>query len=144
MRQRAVHAVTNALFLGMACLILALISPSVLRAGQETGAVSIVIRDSTYEFRGGALRPNEPAAITLRNEDKIQHGFTSELFETFDVRIEGHGAITYGRGIQGVYIKPGETIRIQFTPTDPGQISFRCDLHPNMKGELLIISIRTV
>lgn len=144
MRQRPVHAVNNALFLGMGCLILVLVFSSVLRAGQESGAVSIVIRDSIFEFRATALRPNEPATITLRNEDKIQHGFTSELFETFDVRIEGHGVITYGRGIQGLYIKPGETIRILFTPVHPGQISFHCDLHPKMKGELLIISIGTV
>ena len=144
MRQRAVHEVTKVLLLGMGCLIFVMFSSSVLRADQESGTVSIVIRDSAYEFRGGALRPNEPAAIILRNEDKIQHGFTSELFETFDVRIEGHGAITYGRGIRGVYIKPGETIRILFTPVHPGQISFRCDLHPKMRGELLIISIGAV
>jgi plastocyanin len=35
-------------------------------------------------------------------------------------------------------------VRISFLPNRPGKFSFRCDLHPNMKGELLILSIESL
>ena len=107
----------------------------------ETGKVEIIIRNSTFEFQGGVLRPNEPGTILLKNLDKIQHGFTSPFFEEQDIRVESSGGIAYGKGIKGVYINPGETLQIHFIPNRPGSFSFRCDIHPNMKGELLLLSV---
>jgi len=28
-----------------------------------------------------------------------------------------------------------------FTPTAPGRLLFRCDIHPSMKGELLVLTV---
>jgi plastocyanin len=116
---------------------------SVLTAA-ETAKVEIVIRNYTFEFQGGALRPNEPGTIILKNSDKIQHGFTSPFLEEQDVRVEAAAGTTYGKGIRGVYINPGETLKIHFTPNRPGSFQFHCDLHPNMKGELLLLSVQGV
>lgn len=113
-------------------------------AAQESAKVEIVIRNFTFEFQGGALRPNEPGTITLRNQDKVKHGFTSKLLEELDVQVEAAGVTTYGKGIKGVYINPGETVQIHFIPNRPGKFSFRCDIHPNMKGELLLLSVGAV
>ncbi len=132
-------------FIGIVCLSLLFLSahPSVLTA-QETGRVEIVIRNFTFEFQGGALRPNVPGTIVLRNLDKVKHGFTSMLLQEVDVQVESSGATTYGKGIKGVYINPGETVQIHFIPTRPGRFPFRCDIHPNMKGELLLLSVGAV
>jgi plastocyanin len=110
----------------------------------ETAKVEVVIRNYTFEFQGGALRPNEPGTIVLKNIDKVQHGFTSPYLREQDVQVESAAGVAYGKGIGGVYINPGETLRIHFIPNRPGSFSFRCDLHPNMKGELVLLSVQGV
>lgn len=112
--------------------------------GAEPAKVEIIIRNYTFEFQGGALRPNQPGTIVLKNMDKVQHGFTSPYLREQDVQVETAGGISYGKGIAGVYINPGETLQIHFTPNRPGSFQFRCDLHPNMKGELLLLSVQGV
>jgi hypothetical protein len=79
--------------------------------------------------------------IVLRNQDKIKHGFTSSLLEEIEVQVESGGVTTYGKGIKGIYIGPGETLQIHLLPNRPGKFSFRCDIHPDMKGELLLLSV---
>ncbi|HLB94577.1 MAG TPA: cupredoxin domain-containing protein [Nitrospiria bacterium] len=137
--------VRTRLLLGIVGLsLIFLFADSPVLTALETGKVEIVIRNSTFEFQGGALRPDMPGTLLLRNLDKIQHGFTSPLLEELDVRVESADVITYGKGIKGVYINPGETLQIYFTPTRPGSFAFRCDIHPNMKGELLLLSVGEV
>lgn len=108
------------------------------------GEVSIEIRDSTFIFKGGALRPGEQNLIMLNNQDTVRHGFTSEILRQIEVEVEGEFGDTYGKGIRGVHINPGETLEIRLIPVVPGKMSFRCDLHPEMKGELLVLSIGAV
>ncbi|HAK38004.1 MAG TPA: hypothetical protein DCM60_07115 [Nitrospina sp.] len=108
---------------------------------QDGSKVEIIIKNSTYEVKGGVLKPDLPATIVIRNMDNIIHGFTSPLLEKLDVRVDTKGGTTYGKGIKGVYIEQGETVKIYFTPLLPGKFSFSCDLHPSMKGELLLITI---
>jgi len=111
---------------------------------EQSGKVEIVIRNSTYEVQGGILRPNEASTIVLRNLDKIQHGFNSSLLAELDLQVETDGATVYGKGIKGVHINPGGTVRLHFIPTQPGRFSFQCDLHPSMKGELLLLSVGAI
>ena len=113
-------------------------------AAQEPGKMTVTIRNSAFEFQGAVLRPDQPAVITLKNLDKITHGFMSPLLGQQEVEIETKGATTYGRGVRGVHINPGETVTIRFVPTKPGRYSFECDIHPNMKGEILSLSIGEV
>jgi len=108
---------------------------------QGTTKIEIVIQNSAFEFHGGALQPNVPGTIVLRNMDKIKHGFTSPLLSEIDVQVESAGVTTYGKGIKGVYISPGETLQIHLLAKQPGKFPFRCDLHPGMKGELILLSI---
>jgi len=115
-----------------------------LLMAREAGKVEIVIRNSTFEFQGGALRPDQAGTLFLSNLDKIRHGFTSPLLEELEVRVESAGGIAYGKGIKGVYINPGETLQIHLTPNRAGSFSFRCDIHPDMKGELLLLSVEGV
>ena len=111
---------------------------------QQGGQVVIEIRNYTYEFHGGVLKPLEPATIVLRNKDDVTHGFNSTLFESLDVDVETDAGDTYGNGIKGVHIAPGKEIRIHFTPTGPGKHEFHCDIHKNMKGEILILAVGAV
>jgi plastocyanin len=120
-----------------------LIAPSSSPRALSGVEVEVVIRNSTFEFHGGILKPNEPAVIHLQNTDDIRHGFMSSLFENVEVEVETAGGVVYGKNIRGVHVDPGEAIEIRFTPLMSGQYTFRCDLHPKMKGELLVLSIGT-
>lgn len=143
---RILQRTTRARFVlgGVVLFFIFVSAGSAVVAAPGAGKVEIVIRNYTFEFQGGALRPNEPGTILLKNLDKVQHGFTSPVLAEQDVRVESSAGIAYGKGIKGVYINPGETLQIHFIPNRPGSFPFRCDLHPNMKGEFLILSVEGV
>jgi plastocyanin len=117
---------------------------AVSASAQQPGKIEVTIRNYTFEYKGMVLKPNQPAVIVLRNLDKVTHGFMSTLFGQQEVEIESKGVTTYGRGIRGVHINPGETVTIRFMPIKAGRYQFECDIHPNMKGEILALSIGEV
>ncbi len=127
-------------------LWLALVSsptvPGLLAQGIGTQRVEILIQDYAFVLtKPGALHPGLPAALILRNQDIVRHGFTSPAFPTLPLNAEGEGVATYGKGIEGVYVDPGKTIVLYFTPQGGGNYTFRCDLHQQMKGELLTLEL---
>ena len=106
--------------------------------------VEIVIHDYAFEvMKPAPVRPGLPTVIILRNQDIVRHGFTSQMLMGMLVHGEGEGVATYGKGVEGFYIDPGKTLVIRFTNNRPGKYGFRCDLHPNMKGELYALEVPT-
>lgn len=131
--------------IGTTAMSLSVISSSSgLLGAQDGNRVEIVIRNSSYELHGGTLKPHTPATILVRNTDPQRHGFTSPSFERLDIEVETRDGVTFGRGIKGVHINPKESMTLRFTPVQEGQFKFSCDLHPGMKGELLVLSIGEV
>ena len=122
-------------------LVVALHLPAL---AQQANRLDVTIRNYTYVFKGGVLNPDQPVVIVIENVDKVTHGFMSSLLALQDVEVESRGVTTYGKGIKGVHIDPGTTVTIRFTPTKPGRFTFQCDIHPNMKGEVLLLSIGEV
>jgi len=106
--------------------------------------VEIVIRDYAFEvMRPAPVRPGVATVIILRNQDIVRHGFTSQMLTGILVHGEGEGIASYGKGVEGFYVDPGRTLVIRFTNDRPGKYNFRCDLHPNMKGELYALEVPT-
>jgi len=60
------------------------------------------------------------------------------------VDAEGEGIASYGKGVEGFYVDLGKTLVIRFTTECPGSYSLRCDLHPQMKGEFLMLDVPAV
>lgn len=89
----------------------------------------------------GAVRLGVPTAIILRNQDIVRHGFTAPVLAQLSLSVEGEGVSAYGTGIEGVYVDPGKTLVMYFTPERGGNYSFRCDLHQQMKGELYTLDL---
>jgi len=104
---------------------------------EERGTIEVVIRNSSFVYQARILRVDEQAVIVVRNADTIQHGFTSAAIAEFDARVETEGLVTYGKGIKGLYLDPGQEVRIRFTPTRPVKMTFRCDLHPTTQTGIL-------
>jgi hypothetical protein len=107
--------------------------------------IKLAIRDSQYIMTEW-VPPPEGAflVITIKNEDAIRHGFISELFHNHLIRTNASGVQVYGKGIEGLYLDPGKTIQLRFQVDRPGDYPFQCDLHPHMKGELLLLHVDAV
>ena len=111
---------------------------------QSDQAVEVVIKDFRFITKQGPLRLGLPTVIKITNEDAERHDFGSTMFEGIPTRIEGNGVIVYGRGLGGVMLDPKRDAVIRFDMERPGRHTFRCSIHPNMKGELLLLSAEAV
>ncbi len=111
---------------------------------QEETRIDITIRDSAFVLdRPVASQPGVPTVIIIRNEDIVRHGFTSTILQGVLVRAQGEGIAAYGRSLEGFYVDPGKTLVLRMTIDESGRHSFRCDLHPSMKGEVLVLDMGT-
>lgn len=123
-------------------VILLGLSPGAL--AQEETRIDITIRDSTFVLdRPVASQPGIPTVIIIRNQDIVRHGFTSTIFQGVLVRAQGEGIAAYGRSLDGFYVDPGKTLVLRMMIEESGRHSFRCDLHPGMKGEVLVLDMGT-
>lgn len=104
--------------------------------------IKLTIRNSQYVLTKW-VPPSKGAMVvlTIKNEDNQRHGFQSEFFFNHLVRTDSMGIQVYGKGIEGLYIDPGKTVRLRFQVDRPGDYPFKCDIHPSMKGELLLLHV---
>ncbi|HET6674577.1 MAG TPA: hypothetical protein VFG71_04515 [Nitrospiraceae bacterium] len=104
--------------------------------------LEVLIRNYDFEIvhRSPVVLGGE-TVIILRNQDIVRHGFTSPALPQLYLRVEGEGIGSYGKGIEGLYIEPGKTLVIRLVVEHSGRLAFHCDLHPEMKGELLLLDV---
>lgn len=112
--------------------------------GNSEQVVEVTIRDFQFVTKQPALRLGLPTIIRIRNEDKERHDFGSAMFEGIPAKIERDGVIVYGRGLSGVFLDAKRDATIQFEMSRPGRHEFRCSIHPNMKGEFLLLNVEAV
>ena len=122
------------------------------RSAEKTPVkIEIIMQDRGYDVKGHSL-PDSLTAIVLRNQDTETHGFSSPRFKELVIRTEGDATEVKTEEIRSYHVPPGKTATLYFTQAshvDPLtghqetiQYPFRCDLHPNMKGEFLVIETR--
>lgn len=111
---------------------------------QSEQVVEVVIKDFAFVTKQGPLRLGFPTVIKIVNQDAERHDFGSTMFEGISTKIEKDGVIVYGRGLGGVMLDPKRDAMIRFNMERPGSHTFRCSIHPNMKGELLLLSAEAV
>lgn len=102
--------------------------------------VELAIRESGY-VQTSPIRPlrvGVSTVLVIRNQDIERHGFASPMLAGHMVRAEGEGIASYGKGMEGFYVDPGKTLVIRFPLESKGGLTFHCDLHPQMKGELFL------
>jgi plastocyanin len=111
---------------------------------QSEQRVEVVIKNSTFVTKQSVLRLGLPTTITVRNEDSQRHDFGSTMFEGLPTKIEKDGVSVYGRGLGGVMLDAKRDAVIRFDMERPGRHTFQCSIHPDMKGELLLLSVEAV
>ena len=104
--------------------------------------IEIIMKDYDFQVvKPAPVRPAMPTVIIIRNQDIVRHGFYSVMLQGILVQGEGEGVAAYGKGVEGFYVDPGKTLVIRFNNQRPGIYSFRCDLHPQMKGEAYVMDV---
>ena len=124
-----------------AVLASVLLTPATAQIQQR---VDVVIKDFTFITQQVPLQLHVPILITIRNEDVVRHDFGSAVFQGTMTQVESEGVISYGREIGGVYVDPSRGAAIRFTLARPGRYKFKCSIHPDMKGELLMMNVGAV
>jgi plastocyanin len=111
---------------------------------QPEQVVEVTIQDFRFITKQTPLRLGFPTTIRITNADGERHDFGSTMFEGIPTRIEQDGVIVYGRGVGGVMLDSKRDAVIRFNMERPGSHTFRCSIHPDMKGELLLLSAEAV
>ena len=111
---------------------------------QPEQVVEVTIKDFKFVAKQGVFRLGFPTVIKVRNEDAERHDFGSTMFEGLPTQIAKDGVIVYGRGVGGVFLDPKRDVVIRFDMSRPGRYEFRCSIHSNMTGELLVLSAEAV
>jgi plastocyanin len=111
---------------------------------QPEQVVDVTIKDFKFVTKQSTLRLGLATMIKIRNDDAERHDFGSSMFEGVPTQVESDGVIVYGQGITGMFVDPKRTAAIRFNMSRPGRHEFRCSIHPNMKGELLLLSVEAV
>ena len=74
----------------------------------------------------------------------MRHDFGSLIFLNTLTHVEGNGVVTYGKGVEGLFIDPGQEASIHLTLDRPGRFQFQCSIHKDMKGEILLLTVDAV
>jgi len=127
---------------GAACILVLNMSGST--ASETEQVVEVIVKDFKFITKQGPLRLGVPTVINVINEDAERHDFGSTMFEGIPTAIEKDGVVVYGRGVGGVYLDAKRNATIRFNMARPGRHEFRCSIHPDMKGELLLLSVEAV
>ena len=120
------------------CLILGFF---VQASAQPEQQIVITIKDFTFRTTQMPLQLYLPTVIHLKNEDDVRHDFGSEIFQGSHTCVKSRDSISYGTGISGVLLEPGSEVDIRFTIERPGQYQFQCSIHPEMTGEIYLITV---
>lgn len=115
-----------------------------LADAQHEQVVEVTIKDYAFITKQVPLQLSTPTVILVRNADAVRHDFGSSLFQGSMARVEADGTTSYGTGIGGVYLDPERQVAIRFTIERPGKHEFKCSIHPEMKGEILLLSVNAV
>ncbi len=124
-----------------ACFVLALCSQGGAQAEQRIG---VTIKDFTFLTKQIPLRLGVATVIAITNKDQERHDFGSTMFDGVQTRVESDGIVSYGKGIGGLFLDAKKSAVIRFTMERPGRHQFHCSIHPNMKGELLLLNVEAV
>jgi plastocyanin len=76
--------------------------------------------------------------------DNVRHDFGSHMFLNTLTHVESNGVVTYGKGLEGAYIDPGQEALIRLILDHPGRFQFQCSIHKDMKGEILLLIVDAV
>lgn len=115
-----------------------------LSSAQFQQEVNVTIEGYTFRTTQTPLQLNTETTIHIKNMDDVRHDFGSQMFLNTLTHVESNGVVTYGKGVEGAYLDPGQEASIRLILDHPGRFQFQCSIHKDMKGEILLLTVDAV
>ena len=115
-----------------------------LSSAQLQQEVYVTIEGYTFQTTQMPLQLNTETIIHIQNLDDVRHDFGSDMFLNTLTQVASNGVVTYGKGIEGAFLNPGQSASIRLVLDHPGRFQFQCSIHPDMKGEILLLTVDAV
>jgi plastocyanin len=113
-------------------------------SAQPLQEVKVTIEGYTFQTTQMPLQLETETIIYITNKDAVRHDFGSEMFLNTLTHVESKGVVTYGKGVEGVYLEPGQEASIRLMLNHSGRFQFQCSIHKEMKGEILLLTVDAV
>ena len=129
---------------GLIAIVLLLLGGIALSIAQSPQEVKVTIEGYRFKTTQMPLQLHTDTLITIKNKDDVRHDFGSSMFLNTLTHVESNGVVTYGKGVEGVYIDPDQETSIHLVLDRPGRFKFQCSIHQDMKGEILLLTVDAV
>lgn len=113
-------------------------------SAQPLQEVKVTIEGYTFQTTQMPLQLDTETIIYITNKDTVRHDFGSDMFWNTLTHVESKGVVTYGKGVEGVYLEPGQEASIRLMLNHSGRFQFQCSIHKEMKGEILLLTVDAV
>lgn len=130
--------------IGIMTLGILLFGGTLLSNAQVLQEVNVTIEGYRFRTSQMPLQLHTDTIIRVKNLDNVRHDFGSQMFLNTLTHVESNGVVTYGRGVEGAFLDPGQEATFRLTLDQVGRFEFQCSIHPDMKGEVLLLIIDAV
>jgi len=130
--------------IGILTLGIILCGGIVLANAQVQQEVIVTIEGYTFHTSHMSLQLHADTIIRVKNLANVRHDFRSHMFLNILTHVQSHGIMTYGKGVEGVFLDPGKEVTFRLVLDQVGRFQFQCSIHPDMKGEILLLIIDAV
>lgn len=115
-----------------------------LTNAQEQQEVNVTIEGYTFHTSQMPLQLHADTIIRVKNLDNVRHDFGSQMFLNTLTYVESNGVVTYGKGVEGAFLDPGQEATFRLVLDQVGRFQFQCSIHQDMKGEILLLIVDAV
>ena len=130
--------------IGIATLGLFLLGGTLFSFAQPQQEVNVTIEGYKFQTSQMPLQLHADTIIRVKNLDNVRHDFGSQMFLNTLTHVESNGVVTYGKGVEGAYVDPGKEASFRLVLDKTGRFQFQCSIHPDMKGEILLLIVDAV
>ncbi len=130
--------------MGLLILGILLVGGTLFTNAQSQQEVNVTIEGYKFLTSQTPLQLHTDTIIRVKNLDNVRHDFGSQMFLNTLTHVESNGVVTYGKGVEGAYLDPGQEASFRLMLDQPGRFQFQCSIHPDMKGEILLLIIDAV
>lgn len=100
--------------------------------GSSVGGDAVLVADNvTFDADSIELAAGKPQTIGLDNQDSAPHNLA--IYKNAEAGASQQGAL-----FQGEDVAPGSSTEYEVDPLDSGKLYFQCDIHPSMKGDVVV------
>lgn len=130
--------------IGILILGIFLVGGTLLSHAQSQQEVNVTIQGYKFQTNQMPLQLHADTIIRVKNMDNVRHDFGSQMFLNTLTHVDSNGVVTYGKGVEGAFLDPGKEASFRLTLDQVGRFKFQCSIHPDMKGEILLLIIDAV